>query len=66
MSAPDVTTLDSLKDDKELQAMINRMMSMKEAEWIAVSAIENPAIFTSLLNTHFLMSRILPSGHHGH
>jgi 8-oxo-dGTP diphosphatase len=39
----------SLTDDEELQAIINRMMSMQEAEWMAVSAIENPAIFDKLL-----------------
>jgi 8-oxo-dGTP diphosphatase len=42
-----------LSDDEELQSMINRMMSMKEAEWVAVSAIENPAIFTRLLGYSF-------------
>ena len=36
-------------DDRELQSIVNRMMSMKEAEWIATSAIENPAIFKKLL-----------------
>ena len=36
-------------DDAELQSMINNMMSMKEADWIATSAIENPAIFLKLL-----------------
>ena len=36
-------------DDKELQSMINNMISMKEADWIATSAIENPAIFLKLL-----------------
>jgi 8-oxo-dGTP diphosphatase len=40
----------SFTDDKELQDMVNRMMSMKEAEWVAASAIENPAIFSKLLN----------------
>ncbi len=33
--------------------MVNRMMSMKEAEWIATSAIENPAIFDRLLGFSF-------------
>ncbi len=42
-----------VSDEEELQSMVNRMMSMKEAEWIAVSAIENPAIFTSLLKFSF-------------
>lgn len=36
-------------DDADLQTMINNMMSMKEAEWVATSAIENPAIFLKLL-----------------
>ena len=34
--------------DKDLQAIVNNMMSMKEAEWVATSAIENPAIFIKL------------------
>jgi len=36
-------------DDKGLQSLVNSMMSIKEAEWIAVSAVENPAIFKKLL-----------------
>lgn len=39
---------DTLTDDADLQTMVNNMMSMKEAEWIAISAIENPAIFIKL------------------
>jgi 8-oxo-dGTP diphosphatase len=35
-------------DDADLQRMINDLMSRKEAEWIATSAIENPAIFLKL------------------
>jgi 8-oxo-dGTP diphosphatase len=35
-------------DDADLQSLVNNMMSMKEAEWIATSAIENPAIFRKL------------------
>ncbi|HAM09570.1 MAG: hypothetical protein A2X03_14215 [Bacteroidetes bacterium GWA2_40_15] len=42
-----------IDDDKELQAMINRMMSMKEADWIATSAIDNPEIFKKLLDYSF-------------
>jgi len=38
-----------LPDDTDLQSMVNGMMSMKEAEWVAISAIENPAIFLKLL-----------------
>jgi 8-oxo-dGTP diphosphatase len=40
-------------DDEELQSMVNRMISMQEAEWIATSAIENPAIFDKLLEYSF-------------
>jgi 8-oxo-dGTP diphosphatase len=38
----------ALSDDLDLQTMVNNMMSMKEAEWVAISAIENPAIFLKL------------------
>jgi 8-oxo-dGTP diphosphatase len=38
-----------LLEDTDLQTMVNNMMSMKEAEWVAMSAIENPAIFLKLL-----------------
>jgi hypothetical protein len=34
--------------DEELKAMVNNMMSMQEAEWVATSAIENPAVFHKL------------------
>jgi 8-oxo-dGTP diphosphatase len=40
---------DELKYDADLQAIVNNMMSMKEAEWVATSAIENPVIFLKLL-----------------
>ena len=43
----------TLSDDEELQSMVNRMMSMQEAEWMASSAIENPAIFDKLLEFSF-------------
>jgi 8-oxo-dGTP diphosphatase len=36
-------------DDRELQEMINSMMSTQEAEWVATSALENPAVFSKLL-----------------
>jgi len=39
---------DRLTDDADLQTVVNNMMSMKEAEWVATSAIENPAIFIKL------------------
>jgi 8-oxo-dGTP diphosphatase len=34
--------------DTDLQKIVNNMMGMKEAEWVAMSAIENPAIFVKL------------------
>ena len=37
-------------DDEDLKAMINRMMGMKEADWIATSAIYNPIILRKLLD----------------
>jgi 8-oxo-dGTP diphosphatase len=40
---------EELKDDTDLQIFVNNMMSKKEAEWVATSAIENPAIFNKLL-----------------
>src|ERR1035437_221859 len=43
----------ALKDDLDLQAMVNNMMGMQEAEWIALSAIENPAIFVKLFEYSF-------------
>jgi 8-oxo-dGTP diphosphatase len=39
--------------DAELQDMINRMMSMKEVDWIATSAIDNPEIFRKLMDFSF-------------
>jgi 8-oxo-dGTP diphosphatase len=49
----------SVLDDKDLQAMINSMMSMQEADWIATSAVENPAIFLKLLEYSFTRDRKL-------
>ena len=37
----------------ELMAMVNNTMGAKEVEWIAASAIENPAIFIKLLDYSF-------------
>jgi 8-oxo-dGTP diphosphatase len=39
---------EEFNDDADLQDIVNNMMSMKEAEWVATSAIENPAIFIKL------------------
>jgi 8-oxo-dGTP diphosphatase len=41
-------TVQSVIDDEDLKSMVNNMMSMKEAEWVAISAIENPAVFLKL------------------
>ena len=38
----------NLTDAADFQAIVNNMMSMKEADWIAASALENPAIVTKL------------------
>lgn len=35
-------------EDADLKTMVNNMISMKEVEWVATSAIENPAIFLKL------------------
>jgi 8-oxo-dGTP diphosphatase len=40
-------------DERELKEMVNSMMSMQEAEWVANSALENPAIFTKLFEYSF-------------
>ena len=46
-------------DDNELQDLVNRIMSMKEAEWIAASAIENPVVFKKLLEYSFMEDKKL-------
>jgi 8-oxo-dGTP diphosphatase len=45
--------------DNELQDMVNRMISMKEVDWVASSAGENPAIFKKLLEFSFSSDRRL-------
>lgn len=45
--------------DNDLQEMINSMMSTQEAEWIATSAIDNPAIFLKLLEYSYKPERKL-------
>jgi 8-oxo-dGTP diphosphatase len=44
---------DNLTIDKDLQTIVSNMMSMPEAEWVAASAIENPAIFIKLYEYSF-------------
>jgi 8-oxo-dGTP diphosphatase len=46
-------------EDEGLRDMINRMMSMKEVEWVAISAIENPEIFNRLISFSFSDDRKL-------
>ncbi|OFY64880.1 MAG: hypothetical protein A2V64_04190 [Bacteroidetes bacterium RBG_13_43_22] len=45
--------------DKDLQKMINNMMSMQEAEWVAASAGENPVLFQKLLDYSYSPDRKL-------
>lgn len=40
-------------DDAGLQEMVNQIMGMKEAEWVAASAIDNPVIFRRLIEFSF-------------
>jgi 8-oxo-dGTP diphosphatase len=42
-------TDNNMADDEDLKSMVIDMMGMKNAEWVATSAIENPAIFRKLL-----------------
>lgn len=46
-------------DEAELRDIINRMMSQKEADWMAASATENPLIFLKLLEYSFSDNRRL-------
>ncbi len=46
VSAPEAS---SGLNEEELKLMINNMMSMQEADWLATSALENPVLFSKLL-----------------
>jgi 8-oxo-dGTP diphosphatase len=46
-------TEDSLTENADLQSIVNNMMGTKEAEWVATSALENPAIFMKLFEYSF-------------
>lgn len=48
-------------DEKELQEMINSISSIQEADWVATSAIENPAFFLKLLEYSYSSDRKLSS-----
>ncbi len=56
---PSSDTEQSEAVDKDLQRMINNMMSMQEAEWIAASAGENPVLFQKLLDYSYSPDRKL-------
>jgi 8-oxo-dGTP diphosphatase len=49
----------SSPDDADLRGMINNMMSMQEADWVAASAIENPVVFNKLLEYSYSKDRKL-------
>ena len=38
----------SLIDDADLQSMIKKRVNAREVEWVAASAVENPAVFSKL------------------
>jgi hypothetical protein len=40
-------------DEEALRSMVSNIMGMKEAEWLAASAIDNPAIFNKLIEYSF-------------
>jgi 8-oxo-dGTP diphosphatase len=46
-------------EDKQLKEMINRMMSIREVDWVATSAIDNPDIFKRLLDYSFSVDKKL-------
>jgi 8-oxo-dGTP diphosphatase len=51
--------IQSESEDVALKQMINSMMSRQEAEWVANSATENPAIFNKLLEYSYSDDRKL-------
>jgi 8-oxo-dGTP diphosphatase len=57
--SPQVNSDNSAVDDSEIQNMINSTMSIKEVDWVATSAIENPAIFKKLLEYSYSKERKL-------
>jgi 8-oxo-dGTP diphosphatase len=50
---------ESIADDEELRSMVIEMMGMKNAEWVATSAIDNPAIFRKMLEYSYSDDRKL-------
>lgn len=54
-----VTPPDEIKDDSDLQSMVNSIMSMKVADWVATYATENHAVFVKLLEYSLSSERYL-------
>jgi len=54
-SVPDtlVQNEQAVRDDADLKNLVNGLMGIREAEWVANSAIENPEIFRKLLEYSF-------------
>lgn len=46
-------------DDAELQRMINHIIRIKEVEWLAVSALENRAVFKKLIEYSYSSDKTL-------
>lgn len=52
-AAATAVKIDSDDDDEEFRAMVSSTMGAREVEWIAASAVENPAIFRKLFGYSF-------------
>ena len=48
-----------MSEDTELQGMINRMMRMKEAEWVAIQPSKILLYFSNLSNIHIPLIKSL-------
>lgn len=55
----DILPPDEKAGDEEFKAMVNSTMGSREVEWIAASAVENPAIFKKLFDYSFSDDRKL-------
>ena len=49
----------SYVNDADLKRLINNLMSMQEADWVATSVIENPVVFNKLLEYSYSKERKL-------
>jgi 8-oxo-dGTP diphosphatase len=59
VKSPGTTDESQIADDTELKSMVSKMMGMKNAEWVAASAIDNPDIFRRLLKFSYSDDRKL-------